>query len=461
MKKIIGVICFSLIGIALARNIVYKGPLVSDTGLAYSNSYAVDLNSYGVDELSVQVVMSTASFSNISFTDGKPSTATITISPTGFASLSAQYAGAVIKISSNNPSAIPAGGVQVTLNGYVFGGYNFYDATYSSMSALNLKNLINATGVFIATSSSNLVYASSTIKGTFANSWVITTSTPAALNINGSTTLSSSLFYGGLDNARVTIGTCVYEAGNQFTVGVSSQLTAKSLSDAIAGVGSCLSGIVTSTWTGNIVAATATTVGTLTNYALFTSTPILLNLNGSTSNSSDNMKNGTDSAVLTSVSGIYAPNHKLTTGLKAVFIRSAGSGPGMLVTGTTYYVIPYDSNTVRLAASSANAVSGTNVSIATQTTLGGGTFALNPLSYLTTTSTPSVHWMVSNDGVNYSSYTTHRGISVPTFNYTVTVTSSSFFDFGDVNFRFLKAIVNSPQNGAVNVVITANGDSHN
>ena len=69
----------SLIGALAARMMVYTGPLVNETALSYAKSYTLDLNQYDIDALTMQATISTATISAVSFTDGRPSTATVTI----------------------------------------------------------------------------------------------------------------------------------------------------------------------------------------------------------------------------------------------------------------------------------------------------------------------------------------------------------------------------------------------
>ena len=459
----------SLIGALAARMMVYTGPLVNETALSYAKSYTLDLNQYDIDALTMQATISTATISAVSFTDGRPSTATVTIQGSaGNSALSAQYAGVNITISSNNPSIVPDSGVQLTLNGYSFSGFNFYDLNYASMSAYNLATLINLNSIFTATAtgaSFNIVYASASTKGSFANSWLVTTTTGAALTLNGNTSLSSTTFLGGQDSAKFVIGSCVYVAETNFSVGASSVATAKNITDMMATSTACTYGVVVATYNANtgVITATTSALGSATNLDLFTSTPTALSINGSTVYSTATMLNGADSAVLMGLSAITAPSHKFTTGLKVLYSSATGStSPGSLINGTTYFAIPYDSNTIRLATTSAYAQGGIYyVPITTQSAAGRGTFTLTPLAYNTATSTASVQWMVSNDGVNFSSYTpTMNGILNGPMNYTVTTSSSAFWDFGELNYRYLKAVVNAPGNGGINIVITGNGKSN-
>lgn len=465
----------SLIGVSLigiAGVVTYSEKIINETALSYNKTFTVDLGGSGsnVDTLTMQAVWAPTVTSTGTFIDGRPSTATFAIS-NNYANLSAAYSGVSVKISSNNPSIIPASGIQLSLNGYNFSGPNFYDLNFASMSATNLKALIDATGAFttsIAGSGSDIVYASSTIKGTFANSWTATTSSAAALTINGDTANNNLTFIGGLDAAKLTISTCSFVADTNFTVATSSSVTAKNLSDAIVASGSCLAGVVTSTWNGNgIVYATATTVGTSTAYSLYSSTPLIVSLNGSSTNSTDLMKNGADSAVLTSLDALYIPNHKFTTSMRVCLSTTvAGSVcPGTLAFGATYFAIPYDSNTVRLATTSAYAVAGTPyMGISSQTALGRGSFTLTPTPYA---GTPTLNWLVSNDGVYFSTYTTmatgnylNNGNILNPVSYGITTTTTTIFDFGNFNYRYIRAFVVAPTGGGLNLQVTANGKSN-
>jgi flagellin len=98
---------------------------------------------------------------------------------------------------------------------------------------------------------------------------------------------------------------------------------------------------------------------------------------------------GTGSPISSAADTITLASHGLTTG-QALTFTSAGTLPGGISSGTTYYAIVVDSNTIKLATSYSNAFSGTALDI---TSSGVGTLTATP--YVTTAAT-STTTAVSN-----------------------------------------------------------------
>jgi hypothetical protein len=143
----------------------------------------------------------------------------------------------------------------------------------------------------------------------------------------------------------------------------------------------------------------------------------------------------------------------------AVLYSSAGAATlGGLTNQTTYFVIPVDYNTIKLASSVTNARAGTAITLtssSTQTT--ANTFTLAPVAI---SGIPSGKWQVSNDGSLWQDYTTTSGgVAVSSFtvlSYTAGGASTSW-DFGNVGYQFIRLAVIGPTTGGLNLLVTMNG----
>jgi hypothetical protein len=163
------------------------------------------------------------------------------------------------------------------------------------------------------------------------------------------------------------------------------------------------------------------------------------------------MTGGAASNVVTASSKLNVTAHGLTTGLPVLYTAPAGTSPGALVANTTYYAIRVDANNFYLASSQANAVAGTKVSISTQTARGGGSFVLTPLAIA---GTPSFKWEYSNDNANWSN------VSVSSVTMSSLAPATTTWDFGTVNYRYLRLNVVAPTAGGISIVITGIGKSN-
>jgi hypothetical protein len=90
---------------------------------------------------------------------------------------------------------------------------------------------------------------------------------------------------------------------------------------------------------------------------------------------------GTVSAVTTGTDSLTINNHPFNTG-ERVFISSTAAVPGGLTAGVEYFVIDVDTNTIKLAATAADAAANTAIDI---TTTGSGTITVAHTKYLEAT----------------------------------------------------------------------------
>ena len=538
MKRLIEIILLTVLcaGKLCAERSVYDGKLVNEAGLAYSNTYVLDLGASEIDRLTMQPVFTSATFSAATILDGTPPTGYFTVVST--AGLNPAYASDTLTVgtytnlkeaSATNTLTVPANsttaltGMFVNLNGWKLWQGNEWDiGLTSTATAANIATAIDNSPNFTATATNGTITITIDKKGTAGNAYTLSSSTPTALvpgaalftggkdnasfAINGinyfagddwtvgannnatssniytfvntyvpnvsassssavvtitandigaggnSYTLTSSSpayltagsanFTGGVTAAYVTIGAKTLTAGTNWTAVATATGTAKAISNAIV-ADSTLSPIVVSTWTSTIVYATSTYAGTdskANQYYLNAWPAAKITPSGAKMNSS------VASAFNLSNSQITSAAHGFTLGLPLLLTTTAGTLPSTLSAGTTYYTIPIDTNHFQLATTSARALAGTNVTISTQTQVGGGTFVLTPLAF---DGTWSWKWTGSNDGTNYD--------DTPFSAYTYTSPSSAMYDFGDVNYRYLRLEVTAGTGGAMNLVVTGHG----
>jgi hypothetical protein len=108
------------------------------------------------------------------------------------------------------------------------------------------------------------------------------------------------------------------------------------------------------------------------------------------------LENGVDSEVDVTANTLRIPAHGLPVGLKGQ-LTTTGTLPTGLSTGTDYFVIPVDADTIKLANSLANALAGAAVVLSSQGTSGAvNTFTPTALAG------GSVKLQKSNDKTNWS-----------------------------------------------------------
>lgn len=527
-------------GAAIASSRSYSNTLVNEAGLAYNNTYPLDVSS--LKSVSMAAVYSTDTFSVASFTDGAPSTGSITVLSTasihgvvgtntltivsGKNSALAAAAGTdTVSVASNTVAAL--NGSYITLNGTIIKfGRDFFIGTSSNTTATSLSNAVNAMTPFTSTVSGSTVTISCNVAGVACNAYTLTSSAPtylivgkakftggqdavsftlngfklkngidwstglsstntatsivtAASSISGFTasassnvvtisctssgtvcnsyTLTSSsaaallagagTFSGGVNPVRMAINGTVLTEGVDFNAITSSAVAAVNLSNAINANSTLAPLITASTGPIGVVTLTSDSVGAGTKYSLWSS-----NYNGLRPFATA-MYGGSSGAVVTTANELHLPAHGFTRALPVLYTKTAGTSPGTLVAGTTYFVVPVDANNIQLAASSANAVAGSPVvGISTQAAAGAGSFKLTPLAY---TGTAGFFWEASNDGSNYNPVS----VSSVTYSSPSSTPTSTLWDLGDINFKWLRLNATAPTTGALNLVVTVNGRS--
>lgn len=317
-------------------------------------------------------------------------------------------------------------------------GIQWNQLDVSSNTAVSILNAINATpGGFVAsTPTTTSVLINSVSNGTIHNAAMLTTST-------GALTAASTLFTGGQDNQFISINGIVLTQGKDWFVLGNTTGTANSIASAINS-NSSLSSIViaTNSISGSIVYTTATATG-VNAYGLFSSTAAL-------SISSNTLRGGQNSAINITSDEITIPNHGLGTGMQVLYTSATATvGIPPLLNGATYFIIAVDANNVRISTSASAALANIYQNLTSSTTTGPHNFTLTPLAL---TGTPTITWQEGNDGNNWSTV----NASTTTSFVSPYAPTSTFWDFGTVTARYLRATV-SVGVGGVNTTITGYG----
>ena len=438
---------------AWAGTVKYNGYLANESGLTYAKSYPLPMNQIQADNVSFQLTWSTPSPSNVTFTDGSESTGTLKVANnTGISSATASD---FLTVLSTNL----AGACITFFNGSA--GQNVCNGNWrvdvTSDTAADIVTQLNALFTQI-TSTSNLtgsvVFSTATQPGSFGNRMTFTSNT-------SSITVNSLNFTGGTDLACFAINGIELCGGNQFAVGTSSAITANNIATAID-TNTALSAIVIATApvvcglanACGVVVTTSTSVGTNTNYVVYTTTQAALTIGGSTvtvtglNGAGQGQMWGGTNAAYTLVGGsatvINATNTFGSTtqtgmvGYQVLYTTSSATAIGGLVWGTTYYVIPVSPSALGLATTSANAQKGTFIVLTSSTNkTTADSFVLTALPE---TGTATGIFQASNDGVNWTQY---PGQGVSTFT-AVFPSSTSVVDLGQTGYSWIRFNVNTP-----------------
>jgi len=323
-------------------------------------------------------------------------------------------------------------------------GSDFAVSVTTATTVLNIAAAVNAAnylGITASTTSATALAIYAPSMGSVYNALTLSASNTNYLTLGG------ALFTGGVNPAVVRVGAFTFVEGSTWTAVLTASGTAKAISDGMMSVAG-FKALYTTTWTASgVVYATSTATGVSTNQAL-DSYPY-----ASLAWGNGAMYGGTNSAVKTASSILNIPAHGFTNGLQVLFATSAGTAPGTLVTGTTYYVSVVDANNIRLATTSAYAVAGTPyVAVTTQTTLGGGSFTATPLTFA---GTWGFYWSGSNDGTNWSDLTSS---SISSFTYTsATAPTTYLWNNGPIDLHYLKGVFTSGSAGAASFNLTYHG----
>lgn len=329
-------------------------------------------------------------------------------------------------------------GAIITVNGAQYANgiaWNSFDANGVSVSTIAETSLVtlfnNITGLS-ASFTGSIIYATATIPGSAGNAFTMSSNRAALL-------VGSANFSAGRDTATVTVDGVVLRNGVDWTAGANVSASALAIAGAI-NANATLNTVMVATNVAGVVFATSTITGATANFPL-TSLTSAITVTGFTG--------GGPSSIDLTADTISVANNNLTLALPVLLTKSAGTVPTPLAVGTTYYPIPVTSTAFKLAATSTAAIAGIPINITAQTATGGGSFLLSPL---TITGTPGFKWQESNDDTNWIDV----NVSSVTFGTPYT-SGSTFWDFGQVNMRWLRLKVTGPASGGVAIAVKANG----
>lgn len=442
MRKLIT----SFMAVAGLAGIIYavglNGLIVNNPGLAYAQRFVFNLANADVNTVSATVVYASATFSSSTFTGGEVSTGSLVIANAAAnAALSTAAASNAITVNSSTAEyrldsiIIPRlnkPGAHVLLAGRDWSYLATTTGTAASLAAAIVANV-----PYLSVSvSSNIIYTTAPV-GAFYNGVAMTT------NNNASLSVASATFLGGADNAVVVVNGFPFRANVDFGVGASSQATATNLAAAINA----------KRFLSNFVTATASGTGTISLQSLAPGAAYnfpLASLSAAVSTSAAAMTGGLTPAWVINTASITVPGHGLPLALAVTLSTTANTSLSGLTNQTTYYVIPIDANTVRLATSQAQALAGLSVPITSSFTATSATsFNLIPLAFVA--GTAGFDWEVSNDAVHWT--------AVQTTSVTYSNGGAGFLNtsFGQVLYNYLSLNVSSATAGALNLQVTAQG----
>ena len=333
----------------------------------------------------------------------------------------------------------------ITFNGVAYkNGYQWSDASQTSNgTALSIMNLMNNFGVVKSTvvGGQSVVYSTATSAGTAGNAFTLS-ATAGGLSVSGAN------YSNGRDTATITINGITLAGTGQgsgsFAIGATAAATAINISSAIVNTAS-MAAIIKSTTTGGqtVVYSTSTTSGTSANYSI-----TFVGQGLSTNNSG--FFGGTNSAWAINTPTITVPSHGFTTALPVRITTGSAVSLLPIAFNTNYYPIIIDANNFKLATSQANALAGTAVTLTSSSTLASApTFTLTPQ---TIAGGSSYKWQVSNDGNNWTDLTTPSSYTIGT-NF-VYPSTSTVYDFGDLDYKYLRANVVAPTAGGLGLEIS-------
>ena len=437
--------------IAPAGDNSYSGYLVNQpAGVAYSQSYTLDLAKYDASKVSAQVIFSTVIFTSPTFSDGSESTGSVKVIGNGLGGT-----GGVVGLSSASAtdqvtiiSTTGLTGACLTVaNSVLCYGPQWAKGATVTATAVNLAAAISRLPNLAASNVAGVVYATATY-GSYANSWKFVSN-------NTSVTVNTANMVGGADNAVLKIGGVALTQGVQWQAGASTTTAVLSLGNAIAGAGLSLSTAAQAGGIGVIV-ATSTLNGTAYNYTLVSSTPTALSVWQPVMVGGLNPGDTLGSGILTAGSATG-----LVNALPVLWTIGSNPAIGGLTTGTTtYYAYPVSATQFELVKYASSAFAGAPASdfvvvTGTNSQVGAHTYTIAPLAFSAGFSTFT--WQSSDDNADWVTSAYTGNVSTAAIVITTLSTAQDLpIDFGVFNYRYLRLNFQAPSSGAVNLVVPVN-----
>lgn len=452
---------------------ILQADVITFNGVDYRNDALWTDNSGTSSGTALSISNMLNSFGNVkanaATTLGTPATGYMTITST------TGLSGAIITVAGNS-----------TVN--LSQGVHWNIASTSSGTATNVTAAINnvtiLTGIIAATTGYTTIYATATVNGTAGNSYTFASTTPTVITTapftNGANpsygsvvyttatlagtagnaitlsaspglTIGTTNYAGGQDNASITINGITLTLGTDFPVPLVASTTANLASSIATAINANakLKLIITAQAIGSVVTSTANAGGTTGNYTTVSSTQSKLSFANAT------MTGGANPGYSITTDLISITGHGFTKALPVLY--SGSPAIGGLSTGTTYYVVVVDSNTIGLSSTSVVAQAGNYIDLtssSTQTT--ADTYTLAPLTF--SQGSAAAKWQVSNDGTNWADFlTTASNVAVSSQTFAAVFPSSTVVqDFGNVDYKWIRYNAVGPTQGGVNLQVILN-----
>ena len=438
MTRRLGMVVASFVlGIA-AYAVGILNPVVNEPGLAYNKRYVIDLQAAAVNTVSATAVFSSTTFSNSTFTTGQVSTGAFTVADnTKLSTAPATENITVISTSgSNGDSVVVTNLIQPGAYILLAGRDWNYGAT-TALTAASIKKAMDRVPYFTSIVVGSIIYSTSTSAGANANAIAVET------NNTNTLTIANATFTGGRDAEVVTVNGYPFKFGTNVGIGAAASNSATNLATAINAKAK-LSGQVVATPSSANVTLQSVQTGAVWNFSLKTSNTAAVTV------LHPFMIGGANEGWVLGGNSITVTAHGYTLALPLLYRLGSGAAAISGLTGeTTYYAIPVDANTLKLASSSSNALAGTGIVLASSSTLTAAkTYNLLPLPW-TTAATTGLAWQVSNDNTNWSN------LNITSVTYTVP--GSQAWDFGQISQRYLGLNVTGPTAGGLGLTVTASG----
>lgn len=408
----------------LSHAAVIEETAIDKTAQGASFNKSIDVSKY--NRLSVQAIYSTSTIATSLTSDGRYSSATITV--VDYAYLDGRTSSATItQFTGNNTSAID--GAVITINGRAYTEGIDWSRGFSSTNTMaSLAAALTAHPEYDAYVSSNIITLQSVSSGTAANSWSLTSSVP--------TRISTTPWAAGQPHGYLAINGTTLTEGTAWNAETSAAVTALNIRDAI-NANSTLSALTTAyVQASGVVRVTARSVGVNAYPINVSSYPAL-------TYSFVTLMNGATTDVSLTGDTFYEPSHGFGEGLAVVLSTAAGSAPTGLAIKTTYYVIPIDTNYFQLADSSTMAVAGSEIDITA--VAGESSFNIRPIAL--TVGPAAFTWKASNDGTNFTV------LNITTNTVLYTTPTNTVWDLGEYAYKYLRIAFTGPTWGGINLAI--------
>jgi hypothetical protein len=436
--KTVKAVMFAILGaISLIANLsvcsqAYSATL-ADEDISYDKSFVLDITANNLTYASAVATYNDGTPAAATFTDGRISTGNIRIA--SLTGLTTGYASNTITILSTSSLS----GAMIALPGYVFKqNIDWRVGATTSETAVSLSAALAKIPWLTVTVNAAVITITAKVPGSYYNLVPVSSK-------NTNITVASAYMTGGYDNVVVTINGVELMLGRDWFVGATTTTAATNLAAAI-NANASLSPLITATAgsgpTAGIIQLVSNASGASKNFSLNSSYSAALVMSGTA------MTGGLNAAFTNGSKNIAIASHGFNTALPVLYTKDTNA-VDPLVDQTTYYAIVVDANNIELATTSARAVLGLGVSIATTGTT-GHSYTLTPTP-IAGSANSSFKWQVSSNNVNWSD----MAVASVTISDYGTLPLSTSWDL-DTSKRYVRLSIVAPTAGALdmNVVVT-------